>query len=120
MWNTVDQIIYFSKWNVRTIENVETATIEQGAFTYLTTDKAIWSINVDNVDFVRIPSKEEEFITGPCFTRILHFSWGRKKTIHNILDISVKDGEFIKFMTNNWDLRLVNKKNVDCDEIMKV
>lgn len=59
-WSIVNQIIHFSNWNKRTIENIITSTIKQGEFTkFQTTNNVMRLINTQNVDCIEVFSIEK-------------------------------------------------------------
>jgi hypothetical protein len=55
-------------------------------------------------------------IQGEYITQIIHFVGGEKRTFHNILSSSIKQGQFTKMMLKNGDLLMVNDNNVLCIE----
>ena len=49
---------------------------------------------------------------GKIVTEIIHFIGGEKRTIHNIISSSIKQGQFTKFKLASGEMILINDKNV--------
>lgn len=58
-------------------------------------------------------------IQGEYVTQIIHFIGGTKRTFHDILSSSIKQGQFTKMKCKNGDMIMINDKNVLCIEIIK-
>lgn len=56
---------------------------------------------------------------GEVVTQIIHFVNGEKRTFHNIITSSVKQGQFTKLETTDEKVIMVNDKNVLCIEVFK-
>jgi len=54
---------------------------------------------------------------GKLVTQIIHFSFGNKRTIKDIISATITQGEFTKFETLDGRLVMVNTQNVDLIEV---
>lgn len=50
--------------------------------------------------------------------QIIHFSHGNKRTIRGVIANTIQQGEFTKFMTTKWVMRMINTNKVDCIEVI--
>jgi len=56
---------------------------------------------------------------GQYVTQIIHFVSGEKRTFHNIVSESIRQGQFTKFKLKDGTWIMVNDKNVLCIETFK-
>ena len=56
---------------------------------------------------------------GEVITQIIHFVSGEKRTFHNIITSSIKQGQFTKLETTDGKMIMINDKNVLCIEVFK-
>ena len=54
---------------------------------------------------------------GEVVTQIIHFIGGEKRTFHNIVSDSIRQGQFTKFKQVDGVWIMVNDKNVLCIEV---
>ena len=118
MWDKVDQEIYFKCGSVRIIEWIMTNLIEQNKFTRLETDKGIRLLNTDNIIYAIIRSWSNNIPTWPSQTLIFHLSNDHKATAR-VLEWSKKIWELIKYKTTDWNMILINTKNLNAIEEIK-
>ena len=58
-------------------------------------------------------------IQGEYVTQIIHFVGGTKRTFHDILSSSIKQGQFTKMKCKDGTMIMINDNNVLCIEIFK-
>lgn len=83
MGDVVNQEIYFVGGQIRTINDIPTASIQQGEYTTLKSGSgADWNIKTDKVDCIRVFSPKSNISIQTMYeNRIYHFSGGRKVSI---------------------------------------
>jgi hypothetical protein len=54
---------------------------------------------------------------GEITTQIIHFVGGEKRTFHNIISKSIRQGQFTKFQQKDGTWIMINDKNILCIEI---
>lgn len=118
MGDVVNQEIYFVGGQIRTINDIPTASIQQGEYTTLKSGSgADWNIKTDKVDCIRVFSPKSNISIQTMYeNRIYHFSGGRKVSIMWVVPQSEKIGEFTKFMDKDANMWLINRENVICYE----
>ena len=67
-----------------------------------------------NINFLSSTTKQGRYVS-----KIIHFTGGYKKTIHDIDTHSIEEGEFVKFKCQDGRMILINKQNVLMVEVFK-